>query len=375
MRVNRLEYSGWRNLSDGEIEPCDGVNIIYGSNAQGKTNLLEAIWLFTGAKSFRGAKEAELIALGRDTARISMEFHAQGRQQEGEIRLGSPKKALLNGVEQSSVAQMAGVFCAVVFAPVHLSLIKDGPALRRRFLDSALGQLKPGYLNLLAEYHRAVQQRNALLRDVQFHSELAPMLDIWEDTIAKSGSKIAQQRCRYIEELLPEVCEFYDGLSSGKEKLDLQYDGEQYRADNGGLERLRADLSAARGEDTRLGVTTVGPHRDDLLLHINCLPARNFASQGQQRCAALALKLAEAAVLTRFTGEQPVALLDDVMSELDPARQDYILNRIQGWQVFITCCEPSSVLRMANGSAFEMVEGTVTQHAQISTVNSPCVEK
>ena len=359
MRVQKLEYSGWRNLVDGEFLPCEGVNVIYGNNAQGKTNLLEAIWMFTGAKSFRGAKDAEFIQLGGSKTRIYLNFYAAGRDQESEIRFADHKSIFLNGIEQKTISKLSGTFCAVVFAPAHLSLVKEGPALRRRFLDNALGQLKSGYTALLSDYHRAVTQRNIVLRDVQFHSELTAMLDIWEDTIARTGSKIIQQRCRYIEELLPHVMEFYEGLSGGNEILTLTYDGEKYRFDQDGAEKLRSALYQNRAEDTRLGITSVGPHRDDLVLQINHLSARSYASQGQQRCAALALKLAEAEVLHSFTGEQPVALLDDVMSELDASRQEYILNRAKNWQVFLTCCEPASLMRMTKGKTFYMENGVL----------------
>ena len=174
--------------------------------------------------------------------------------------------------------------------------------------------------------------------------------------MAKAGSEIVRQRCRYIESLTPFATEVYEGLSSGKEALSLHYEGEEYRSDRGGKEALLAALRAARGEDLRLGCATVGPHRDELTISINDRPARLYGSQGQQRSAALALKLGEASVLRDFSDELPVALLDDVMSELDPGRQSYILNRIQGWQVFITCCDPVPILRCTEGACFE-VEG------------------
>lgn len=359
MRAVKLTADGFRNAKGLCFTPSDGVNVLYGNNAQGKTNLLEALWYFTGSKSFRGAKDSECVPFGEKNARLSLEFYAQGRQQEASLVLGEGKRILLNGVEKTSLASLSGSFCAVVFAPSHLRLVKDGPGERRRFLDASLCQLRPGYRGLLNQYQRAMFQRNTLLRDYSFGLP-GEMLDIWEDAMAKAGSEIVRQRCRYIEALTPFSTEVYHGLSSGKETLSLQYEGEQFRSDRDGKEALLQALHAARSEDLRLGCATVGPHRDELTILINGKPARLYGSQGQQRSAALALKLGEASVLRSFSDELPVALLDDVMSELDPGRQSYILNRIQGWQVFITCCDPAPILRCADGACFEVKGGEIT---------------
>ncbi len=356
MKVLRLTAERFRNAENLVFEPAEGVNVLYGNNAQGKTNLLEALWYFTGSKSFRGAKDSECVPFSEKNARLSLKFFAQGREQEATLVLGEGKKILLNGVEKSSLSALTGSFCAVVFAPSHLRLVKDGPGERRRFLDASLCQLRPGYRGLLNQYHRAMTQRNTLLRDFSFGLP-GEMLDIWEDAMAKAGSEIVRQRCRYIEELTPFATEVYDGLSSGKETLSLHYEGEQFRSDRDGKEALLAALYAARSEDLRLGCATVGPHRDELNLCINQKPARLYGSQGQQRSAALALKLGEASVLRSFSQELPVALLDDVMSELDPDRQSYILNRIKGWQVFITCCEPGRFTKL--GKTIEISHGEV----------------
>ena len=369
MRAALLKAEGFRNTHGLCFEPTEGVNVLFGNNAQGKTNLLEAMWLFTGAKSFRGAREADCIAFGQKSARISLSFHAQGRDQETIIRLGEKKKILLNDVEKPSLSSLSGSFCAVVFAPSHLRLVKDGPGERRRFLDASLCQLRPGYRGLLNQYQRAMLQRNILLRDYSLGLP-GEMLDIWEEGMAKAGSEIVRQRCRYIESLTPFATEVYEGLSSGKEALSLHYEGEEYRSDRGGKEALLAALRAARGEDLRLGCATVGPHRDELTISINDRPARLYGSQGQQRSAALALKLGEASVLRDFSDELPVALLDDVMSELDPGRQSYILNRIQGWQVFITCCDPVPILRCTEGACFEVEGGEITPRGQAAESTS-----
>lgn len=356
MRAVRLTARGFRNAKELCLEPQEGVNVLYGNNAQGKTNLLEALWYFTGAKSFRGAKDSECIAFGEKRAQLSLSFFAQGREQEASIALGEGKKILLNEVEKSSLSALTGSFCAVVFAPTHLRLVKDGPGERRRFLDAALCQLRPGYRTLLGQYQRAMFQRNTLLRDYSLGLP-GEMLDIWEEAMAKAGSEIVRQRCRYVEALSPFATEVYDGLSSGKERFALRYEGEGFRSDRDGRAALLKALRDARSEDLRLGCATVGPHRDELTILIDDRPARLYGSQGQQRSAALALKLGEASVLRDFSDELPVALLDDVMSELDPGRQSYILNRIQGWQVFLTCCDPAPILRCTGGACFEVDGG------------------
>lgn len=357
MRVDRLAFDGFRNLIAGEVCPGEDVNIFYGDNAQGKTNLLEAIWLFTGARSFRGAKDRELVQFGREQAVLTMDLFAGGRDQQAKLTVDSRRHAELNGLSGSPAAKLAGQFCGIVFSPTHLSLIKDGPEGRRKFVDAAYCQLRPAYIRTLSEYNRVLTQRNAVLKS-EGPEEL---LCLWDEKLAALGSRIVLARAAYLRKLAPVMDEIYTGLSSGKEKFSVQYlsavpvgSEEEIKE---GLLRL---MQSRRREDRGAGFTTAGVHREDLCAEIDGNSARVFGSQGQQRSAVLAMKLAEAAVLKEVTGEQPIALLDDVMSELDVSRQDYILNRIRGWQVFITCCEPSAVLRLTGGKAFEIKEGKIS---------------
>ena len=363
MNVESLSLDGFRNLEGVNIEPAPGVNIIYGKNAQGKTNLLEGLWLFTGGKSFRGAKDAETVGFGREFAELEMGFFSQGRKQSAVIRIKDAREAKLNGVPLASPGRLAGEFCAVVFSPAHLSLVKDGPAARRRFMDAALCQLRPRYMSDLGGYNRALKQRSALLRDLKYHGELLDTLELWEAQLAALGARISDLRARYIKKLEPAARQVFDGLSGGSEELGLKYSRPAGKELCDGRDQwessLREELLKARKDDIFTGRTSVGPHRDDLDIGINGISARIFGSQGQQRSCVLALKLSEATVLRETTGEQPVALLDDVMSELDSGRQDYILNHIDGWQVFVTCCEPSSVLNLHGGRAFEMRGGKI----------------
>ncbi len=360
MNVNHLEVKNFRNIEYVYLEPCEGVNIIYGENAQGKTNLLESIWLFTGCRSFRCSKDSELIGFNKNKSNLYMDFFAADRQQSASLEIGEGRKFILNGVKMKSASQIMGEFLAVVFSPDHLSLVKDGPYERRRFLDIAISQLKPKYGVTLSQYNKAIAQRNILLKDIQFHSELYDTLDVWEDRIAFFASEIIRQRLGYINKLSLYTDEIYSGLSGNREKLKIAYNQQTvvYGDDKQALyENMKNQLYQSRKNDLITGFTSVGPHRDDLSIKIDSLPARTYGSQGQQRSAALALKLGEAAVIKNFSDEQPVALLDDVMSELDTGRQNYILNHIKDWQVFITCCDPTAVRNLKFGKSFQVKNG------------------
>lgn len=366
MRVNRLQLANYRNLSPIVLEPGPRVNVIWGENAQGKTNLLEAIWLFTGGKSFRGSRDSELVAFGESESSLIMDFNAQDRDQQASLSIRSHRSASLNGISLNSASQLAGRFCGIVFSPAHLTLVKGGPEERRRFLDAAYCQLRPGYLKSLAEYNRALAQRNTLLKNLRScrdTSGTGELLDVWDQRLAQSGCRLIQARLRYISKLGPAAAEIYRGLSGGREELVLDYQsilpepvGEEMPASQI-ASLLYTAIRDARDADLAAGFTTIGPHREDMKVSIAGLSARMFGSQGQQRSAVLALKMAEATLLREVTGEQPVALLDDVMSELDQSRQDYILNHIGDWQVFVTCCDPDALRRLAGGREFHMKQG------------------
>ncbi len=371
MKILSLEHEGYRNLSPGTVYPDAGINVICGYNAQGKTNLLEALWLFTGAHSFRGAKDGELTAFSKESgekqafSRLNLTFLSGGREQEAQITIRGGRRSLrLNGVDKRSCGALAGVFCAVIFSPEHLSLVKDGPANRRNFLDGALCQLHPAYVKTVNQYNRILMQRNALLKDIVRHRELIDTIDIWDERLASFGAQIISERLRYVEKLLPRAKNAYSGISSGREVLDLVYRSGISCADSS-YEALRAclreKLHASMKDDIRMGSTSCGPHRDDLDLLIGGISARSFGSQGQQRSAVLALKLSEADLLGEACGEEPVILLDDVLSELDESRQDYLLNHLKGRQVFITCCSPEHTRLLNRGKIFSILQGRVSQ--------------
>lgn len=363
MRIDRLAVTQFRNVRQAVWTPSPTVNVVYGENAQGKTNLLEALWLFTGGRSFRRAKDKELIAFGEEKARLICDFFADGRDQTAELTIDKRRHATLNGVAQTSASKLTGKYTAVVFSPDHLTLVKEGPEERRRFLDAAICQVKPAYIRILSEYTRILTQRNVLLKEARYR-DVGDLLAVFTDRLAAIGALLLQYRLTYVERLQPIAAHIYDGLSGGKERLTLAYEPlrEYSAASRDDLtEKLRSRWNATVYEDREAGFTTTGPHREDLSICVNDLAARTYGSQGQQRSAVLSLKMAEASLLKEVTGEYPVVLLDDVMSELDAMRQDYLINHLHDWQVFITCCDPAAVQRMTEGRLFRMHGGCLTE--------------
>ena len=353
MRVLKLNCKNFRNIKEAELIPCDSMNVICGENAQGKTNLLEAIWLFTGAKSFRGNKDNLFIRFGEKKANCSLVFESEGIEKEASINISEKREATLNGNKLNSPSLLAGNFNAIIFSPNDLRLLTDGPNLRRKFLDTAIGQLFPLYIDILKKYSRAVIQRNRLIKEYRYDSTVSIMLDVFEDEIAENGKNIIKYRERYIERLNEFLPIIYDGISAGKEILETEYI-KSSNADN-----LKEELIFSRKEDMLSGVTSIGPHRDDILFKINGYNARNFGSQGQKRSVALSVKLAEAKIIENNIGESPSLLLDDIMSELDPRRQDFILNHIEGMQTFLTCCDPSNFKNLKAGKIINVKEGKI----------------
>ncbi len=349
MKVVRFSWRDFRNLPSGELLPGAEENVIYGNNAQGKTNLLEGMWLFTGERSFRGAKDPELVRRGQESAELRLDFTADGRDQTAKITvLGGRRSAELNGVKKRSCAAMIGEFRAAVFSPEHLSLLTGGPAQRRAFVDAALCQIRPSYAALFAEYSRSLAQRNALLKDIPQCADLLDTLDVWDTRLVQFGEKIMRGRTAYLEKLSPRAAAFYEGMCGGRETLSLRYEKS--------APNFAEALREARKNDIFTGHTGVGPHRDDISAEISGLDARAYGSQGQKRSAVIAMKLAEAEMLESATGETPVIFLDDVLSELDAERRDYLLNRLRKFQVFITCCEPDAVC-VEGGKMFHVKNG------------------
>ncbi|MBQ8210050.1 MAG: DNA replication/repair protein RecF [Clostridia bacterium] len=364
MNVNSIHISNYRNIGEMELFPYKGVNVIFGENAQGKTNLLESIWLFSGFRSFRGSKDNELIKFGEDYLKSEIDFYGAGREQSAKIVISrQSKKILLNSVPVTAASRLIGNFNCVVFSPAYLSLVKGSPSERRRFIDSAICQIKPSYTKSISDYNKVLVQRNSFLKDLKFNNSSYDFLEIWNQKLAQLAAVIINERISYIKRLSATASDIYLGLSGEKEQMDIEYkmrvSSNRYESvsENVDAEHIEKLLKQSENSDIMYGSTNIGAHHDEIDIKIDNMSAKSFGSQGQQRSAALALKLGEAEILKEITGERPVALLDDVMSELDVNRQDYILNHIKDWQVFITCCEPSTVLRLCEGKTFEISNG------------------
>ncbi len=353
MLIKEIGGKNFRNLCDFSINPHSKMNVICGENAQGKTNLLESIWLFTGAKSFRTNKDNELVNKEKTKSRLNINFIAEEIEKEAEIEIENRRKATLNGKKLSSASKLAGTFCSIVFSPDDLNIVSGSPEKRRKFLDIAISQIYPKYLEILKRYVRALSQRNYLLKEIKAGKSSSDMLLPFEEELAFSGSSIIKYRIRYLEILEEIITDIYKGISSNKEDIKILY------LPVCSAEKLKEKLFISRSEDILSGSTSVGPHRDDLDFKINEMSVKNYGSQGQKRSVALSLKLSEAEILKKITGEYPVALLDDVMSELDPSRQNYVLNHISKLQVFITCCDPANIINLNKGNIYEIKKGQV----------------
>lgn len=365
MKVLAVKFENYRNLKNSLITPCGGVNVIYGDNAQGKTNLLEAVWMFCGGHSFRNTKDGDAVNWDKKFAVLEMRFFGQEREQTAKIVFsGSKKQVEINGVQKKSAAALIEKFCAVVFSPEHLSLIKRGPSQRRKFIDSAICREKLKNAVILSKFNRILVQRNSLLKDISRRPSLEDTLSVWDEPLALNGAILIKKRMEYTEMLSQRAKSYHSGISGEKENLEIRYissiDVNKSDSIDEIARKFREKLKKNRKDDIRTGVTNSGPHRDDIEILINGKNAREFGSQGQQRSAVLSLKLAEASVLKERMGEEPVVLLDDVLSELDVRRQDYLLNELKECQVFITCCEKSNKEQLREGKIFFVQNGEVS---------------
>lgn len=366
MIITSFSADGFKNLKNVEITPASGINILSGENAQGKTNLIEAIWLLSGAKSFRGTKEKDLIGFNEDYARLSLTLQDSQRQQiiEATIsRSSKEKKITLNGVKQRYLTNLFGVLKCVVFTPEDLELSKGSPDIRRDFIDLCVSQIKPAYSKTVLKYENVLLQRNALLKNISMGISQAADLDVWDEQMARLGAYISVLKYQYTKKLGIFAGRLYDEISGGRERLGFEYSSTVF-SDLNGREDWSTGLFAEyleilqnnRAEDIRLGFTSCGVHRDDILVKINGNSAKEFGSQGQNRSAALSMKLGQAYILNEETLDMPVILLDDVLSELDRSRREFIISKLFGMQIFITCCEPVTNLR---GKMFNVEGGKV----------------
>lgn len=372
MNLKKISLYQYRNIEFGELSPCDRINVIYGDNAQGKTNIIEAIWLFSGNNSFRGSRFQEVLRFGKDKTELKILFEDSKREQKADITLLNvngvlQKKIKLNEVDVKK--ELGGSFFCVVFSPIHLSLINDGPKARRKFLDISISQINPQYRDYMITYEKLLQQRNALLKGD--YKNKAEMLEVWDMQIAKVGTILYLYRKDCVKKLSSLCKKYYSGISSNKESFDLVYSSTIYNRENDpekyedeAIKCYYDKLREVIEFDIKNGSTSVGIHRDDLLIYVNELEVKTFGSQGQQRSAVITLKLSEAHLIKKATGENPIMLLDDVMSELDEQRQAFLLNHLSDMQVFITCCDVSNIKRLEKGKVFYVEGGKIVEQQQ-----------
>jgi DNA replication and repair protein RecF len=365
MHLCELSVRNFRNYVCGELEFSPEVNLIVGDNAQGKTNLLEAICYLGSGKSFRAQKTGELVRLGEEFGEICGKVYSQEREQSLRFLLfsgGRPRQIYRNGVKKKTTAEISGVLQSVLFCPEDLMVLKTGASLRRRLADNALCQLRPNYEAALTEYNRILEQKNRILKDRLDNPALLEILPEYNTRLCQVGALLISYRARFFEGLGKVAAQYHSQLSGGKEEFFLTYHTvstvQNHFAPISELtEYLQEHLKSHYRAELDSMQCLTGPHKDDFDVTLNGLSVKTFGSQGQVRTAAISLKLAQRELMARESGEIPILLLDDVLSELDPGRQDFILNQITGGQVFITCCEPGRFTKL--GKTIEIQNGMV----------------
>ncbi|MBB6731700.1 DNA replication/repair protein RecF [Cohnella zeiphila] len=370
MQLKSLELHGYRNYEKLELATGAGVNILIGPNAQGKTNLLEAIHVLALTKSHRTSKDKELIGWNQPSARLKAELERKVGPVTVELLLSPQgKKAKVNGLEQRKLSGFVGTVNVVLFAPEDLDIVKGSPGIRRRFMDMEIGQVHPGYLFDLQQYQRIMQQRNNYLKATDYSRASREMMEVWDEQLTASGVKMMQRRQNFIVKLQRWAEKIHEGITAGTERLTVEY-----RPSFGGgpdaawedqsslFQQFMLKLTQGREQEFRRGTTLVGPHRDDLAFAINGKDVQSFGSQGQQRTTALSLKLAELELMREEIGEYPLLLLDDVLSELDQQRQTQLIETFQSRvQTFITTTglESVNMSRLKDAAVYHVRDGTV----------------
>jgi DNA replication and repair protein RecF len=351
MTITKISADGFKNLKAVDITLSSGLNLFVGENAQGKTNLLELLWIMTGVKSFRGNSDKNF--LGFDAEKISVKISYRDFERDCILTYDSKrseKLITLNGVQVPRLSKLFGNLRAVIFTPDDLSLVSSEPALRRAFLDLSISQIKPQYAAVLHRYNKILAQRNAYLKsgDTDIDTEM------WDEQLIKTGTHIATYRKVYIEILNRYAKKIYGEISGEREEFNCSYRSSVFDSREYTHEYYLSRLHSHTEAELRLGTTLVGIHRDDLNLSLNGLSVRDFASQGQRRSAALALKLAQAKILAAETGDSPVILLDDVLSELDSRRKSFLLRDLEGFQTLVTSCDKNIA-----GKTFSVKDGYI----------------
>ena len=366
MYCNRIKVRNFRNIEEADVSFDKGVNILIGENAQGKTNLLEAIFYSSVGKSFRAAHSSEIIKFGESFAEIDVDFNDGVRDQNINMKIfrDRQRKVEKNHLRIDKMSDIVGSFRAVLFCPEHLSLIKDGPAMRRNYLDIAISRIYPLYMKALQRYNYILKQRNALIKTAFENREsFNATVELWSAQLAKEAAVISKYRVEFVRRVDKCVSECFFDMTGEREKTSISYVGSAHMEESEYLdtslseERYFLLLTSSYDREIAAGATLFGIHKDDIEIKLNGKPARLYASQGQQRSLALALKIAEGDICSEEFGDYPSLLFDDVLSELDSSRREYLLHKIRSKQVIMTTCEAidddtAKKIKVENGAYF-----------------------
>lgn len=362
MIIKRLSLSNFRNYERLEIEFDRGTNILSGDNAQGKTNILEALYVSGTSKSHKGSRDKEMLRFGQDEAHIRTIVEKKGTEYQLDLHLkkNRSKGIAVNRIPLRKASELFGILHIVFFSPEDLNIIKNGPSERRHFIDFELCQLDRIYLHDLTRYNKVLMQRNRLLKEIAFRPDMADTLSVWDEQLVHFGIRVIRRRRQFIQELQEITGRIHREISGGKEELEFSYEPDT------GEDQFAERLKQTHQRDLKMCSTSSGPHRDDLLFAIRGTDIRKFGSQGQQRTTALSLKLSEIELVKRMIHDTPVLLLDDVLSELDSGRQNYLLNSIHDIQTIITCTGLDEFVknRFQINKVFFVKNGTVIEQHQ-----------
>ncbi len=357
MFIESIELLNYRNYGQLHMDFHEGTNVLYGDNAQGKTNILEAVYVCSTTKSHKGSKDKDIVRFGEEESHIKMMVRRDGIPYRIDMHLkkNRTKGVAVNGVPIKKASELFGIVNVIFFSPEDLNIIKNGPAERRRFVDLELCQLNKIYVHHLVQYNKVVVQRNKLLKDLEFNPSLKETLDVWDIQLVRYGKELINIRTEFIKGLNDLIRDIHFHLSGEKEELFIQYEP------NVAVDEFEEALKKNRFQEMKQRLTLTGPHRDDLNFIVNGTDIRKFGSQGQQRTAALSLKLAEIELVKRTVKDYPVLLLDDVLSELDSKRQEHLLSEINHIQTMITCTGLDEFVssKFQMDKIFKIVEGTV----------------
>ena len=362
MRIDHVEVCNFRNYGKAKLDFHEHINVLYGDNAQGKTNILESLFVSGTTKSHKGSKDRELIRIGEDEAhiRVLLTKNDISHKIDMHLRKSKPKGIAIDGIPIRRSSELMGLINIIFFSPEDLKIIKNGPSERRRFINMELSQLDHVYLHDLGEYNKILNQRNKLLKQIYYNPSLKDTLEIWDGQLLDYGSRLIRRRREFVEQLKEIVYHINQKLTGGMEQLNVHYEPDA------GEDQFEKKLKDSMEKDLRFMTTNVGPHRDDLSFFNGDVDLRKYGSQGQQRTCALSLKLAEIELVRQLIHDQPVLLLDDVLSELDRNRQNYLLDSIQDTQTIITCTGLEEFIdgKLTLDRVFRVVNGTISIESQ-----------